>query len=274
MNKWVQKSFESANSHGYLDNLSDIYPVDTTIKRQIDAKAKNAIVNAFKIGDKKELILTLLRLDRFPIDDPYIGFIRKDKDALDKNPKTFKRISKRIQALGLKGILEGVSRPESSSRKMGHMFKKWLYGLGYPVLPADQILKTRVKIAILTGGDAALKDFAKKELSYKGDKGLDLVIKIGKRFIIGEAKFISASGGTQDKSFRETMNFIRHKDPRVIRIAIIDGVVWASAGGKNNLKSLYGTIRNLKSGQIALSALLLKEFLKETKRKVEEMIEK
>lgn len=262
MNKWVQKSFELAASRGYLDKLSDIYPVDTTVRREIDRKTEGDISRAFKNGSKKELILTLLRLDRFPIDDPYIGFIRKDKNALDKNPKTFRRINRRLRMLGLKGILEGVRKPESSSRKMGHMFKKWLHGLGYPVLPANQILKTRAKIGVLAGGDAALKDFAKKELGYKGDKGLDLVLKAGRRFIIGEAKFISASGGTQDKSFRETMNFIRRKDSRAIRVAVVDGVVWAPASDKNNRKSLYSTIRNLKDGQIALSALLLKEFLK------------
>lgn len=261
MNKWVQNSFKLAASRGYLDKLSDIYPVDTTIKRRIDAEAKSAITNAFKIGDKKELILTLLRLDRFPIDDPYIGFIRKDKDALDKNPETFKRINKRLQLLGLKGILKGASRPESSSRKMGHMFKNWLHDFGYPVLSANEILKTKARIAVLAGGDAALKNFAKKELGYKGDKGLDLVLKAGKRFVIGEAKFISASGGTQDKSFRETMNFIKYKGGKTLRIAVLDGVVWVPAGSKNNHKNLYSTIRNLKDSQIAFSALMLKEFL-------------
>lgn len=265
MNKWVQNSFKLAVSRGYLDKLSNIYPVDTTVRREVGRKAEGSIIHAFKSGNRKELILTLLRLDRFPIDDPYIGFIRKDKSALDKNPITFTRISKRIQTLGLKGILEGVRRPESSSRKMGQMFKKWLHGLGYPVLTADQILKTKARVAVLTGGDTSLKKFAKQELGYRGDKGLDLVLKVGKRFIVGEAKFISTSGGTQDKSFRETMNFVRHKDHHAIRIAVVDGVVWAQVSvTKKNRKNLYQTITNLKEGQIALTALLLKKFINST----------
>lgn len=263
MNKWVQNSFKLAASRGYLDKLSDIYPVDTTVRREVNKKAESGISRAFKSGNKKELILTLLRLDRFPIDDPYIGFIRKDKSALDKNPKTLGRINKRLRALGLAGILEGVRKPESSSRKMGHTFKKWLHNSGYPVLTADQILKTRARVAVLAGGDAALKEFAKRELGYKGDKGLDLVIKTGKRFVIGEAKFISASGGTQDKSFRETMNFIRQKGGGAMRIAVLDGIVWSGPKKKKGKKpTLYESVARLNPKQIMLSALLLKNFIK------------
>jgi hypothetical protein len=264
MNKWVKNSFKLAASHGYLDDLSDIYPVDTTIRREIDKKAEGDIIRAFRSGNKKELILTLLRLDRFPIDDPYIGFIRKDKNALDKNPKTFRRINKRLWTLGLKGILEGVSRPESSSRKMGHMFKKWLHGLGYPVLGTNQILKTKTRVVVLAGGDTALKKFAKKELGYRGDKGLDLVIKVGRRFVIGEAKFISTSGGTQDKSFRETMNFIKQKRGKALRMAVLDGVVWSRSKQKKKARklNLYESVDKLDSKQIMLSALLLKDFIR------------
>jgi len=265
MNKWVQSSFKLAASRGYLDKLSDIYPVDTTVRRQIDSKAEDDITSAFKSGNKKKLILTLLHLDRFPIDDPYIGFIRKDKNALDKNPKTLRRINKRLRTLGLNGIVEGVRKPESSSRKMGHMFKKWLHSLGYPILTADQILKTRAaRVAVLAGGDAALKEFAKKELGYRGDKGLDLVIKAGKRFVIGEAKFISTSGGTQDKSFRETMNFIRQKGDKALRIAVLDGVVWSRSKQKKKAKklNLYESVDKLNSKQIVLSALLLKNLIR------------
>lgn len=265
MNNWIQNSLKLASSRGYLDKLLNVYPVDTTIKRQISPKVKKTIINALKSNDKKELISTLLRLDRFPIDDPYIGFIRKDKNALDYNPKTLERINKRLHMLGIHDILDGISRPESSSRKMGQMFKKWLYDLGYPVLNADQILKTKATVAILAGGDKSLKAFAKKELGYKGDKGLDLVIKVGEKFIIGEAKFISTTGGTQDKSFREGINFIKHKSGKALRIAVLDGVIWIRSKQKKktiNL-NLYESADKLNSNQIVLSALLLKDFIEE-----------
>ncbi len=263
MNTWIKKSIELANSNGYLDKLSNVYPVNIGVGREINQKKRKDIEVAFKNKNKKELILTLLELERFPFDDPYVGFIRKDPKALDKNPATTKRISERLFRTGLEGIIDGSLRPSSSSRQMGQMFQKWLYKLNYPILKPDNFLTTKSQVAILAGGDKALKEFAHKKLGYKGPKGLDLVFKVGDKFVIGEAKFISTSGGTQDKSFRETINFIKKKDKKTIRIAVIDGVVWLSANkAARKAKNLYQTVRNLSNNQIALSSLLLNDFLK------------
>ncbi|OGZ01860.1 MAG: hypothetical protein A3A43_03355 [Candidatus Liptonbacteria bacterium RIFCSPLOWO2_01_FULL_56_20] len=264
MNKGVEKSFKLAASRGYLDKLFAIYPVAAAVRRKISKKVKEDIARAFKSKDKKDLILTLLRLDRFPVDEPCLGFIRKDISALDRNPKTLARISSKLKALGLKGVLEGITRPKSSSRRMGPMFKKWLEGLGYPILSAQEIKKTRSRVAILKGSDAALKNFAKKELGYKREKGLDLVMKVGSHFMIGEAKLISTGGGTQDKSFREAVSFVKQKKNKAIRIAVLDGVVWIPSGQEHAKEkmNLYSTIKDLSRDQFALSALLLKDFIK------------
>ena len=208
--------------------------------------------------------MILLDLERFPIDDPYIGFLRKDKEAINKNPKTVKRIGERLFKMGFDNLIIGASRAKTPSRQIGQLFRKYLHKLGYPVLPRDKFLKNK-KIAILDGGDEALMKFAKEELGYKGQKGLDLVLKIDNKFIIGEAKFISMSGGTQDKSFREGISFVKHKSKKAIHIAILDGVVWLIK--KNKKPTLYETTINLKNNQIAFSALLLKEFIKSCKKK-------
>jgi len=265
MNKWVKKSINLASSDKYLDNLAKIYPIDLTLPRKIEPEEKERIRKIFKTRNKKNLISALLELKRFPIDDPYIGFLRKDRKALDKNPKTIQRIGKRLFSMGLKEIFIGASRPKSPSRQLGQMFRKWLSTLGYPVLARDNFLKYK-NIAILDGGDATLKKFAKEELGYRGQKGLDMVLRIKNRFIIGEAKFITASGGTQDKGFRETIAFIKNKGKKALRIAILDGVVWLVSQKKTKKRkklTLYETISRLNKGQIALSALLLENFIKE-----------
>jgi len=166
--------------------------------------------------------------------------------------------------MGFDNLIIGASRAKTPSRQIGQLFRKYLHKLGYPVLPRDKFLKNK-KIAILDGGDEALMKFAKEELGYKGQKGLDLVLKIDNKFIIGEAKFISMSGGTQDKSFREGISFVKHKSKKAIHIAILDGVVWLIK--KNKKPTLYETTINLKNNQIAFSALLLKEFIKSCKKK-------
>jgi hypothetical protein len=265
MNKWVKGSIKLARSRGYLDNLMDIYPVNLTLTRDISALDKEKIKRAFKKRKTKDLISILLTLERFPIDDPYIGFLRKDKEALNKNPKTVRRIGQRLLKMGLDEILLGASRAKAPSRQVGQMFRSWLYKLRYPIFSKAAFLKSN-KTAILEGGDASLMSFAKKELGYRGQKGLDLVLRTKDKFIIGEAKFITTSGGTQDKSFRESISFIKHKEKNIIRIAIMDGVVWLVSGeaisGKKKL-SLYETVVNLRKNEVALSALLLERFIKE-----------
>ncbi|RLC37807.1 hypothetical protein DRH29_00090 [candidate division Kazan bacterium] len=263
MNKWVKKSLDLAASPGYLDKLHDIYPVDISVVRQIGSQVEQSIKAAFKSRNKERLITTLLDLERFPIDEPYVGFIRKNRAALGRNPKTVRRIYRRLEELGLPGILEGVSKPPSPSRKMGPAFKKWLHSLGYPVLSAREILETREKIAVLSGSDAALKKFAKHELGYRGGKGLDLVMKVGETFLIGEAKFMSTGGGTQDKSFRESLRFVKSSSGNAIRIAVMDGIAWARPFQQRSSKSLtlYKSVEKLGEKQVVLSALLLKQFI-------------
>ncbi len=269
MNKWVEKSIELARSKGYLDKLTGIYPVNLSLIRSIDPKEKEKITDLFNNKNTKKLISELLKLERFPIDDPYIGFLRKDKEAINRNPKTVSRIGNRLYKLGLNELMLGASRPKSPSRQVGQMFRSWLYKIGYPVLQKENFLKNK-EIAILEGGDTSLANFAKEELGYSGQKGLDAVLRIKDKFILAETKLITTTGGTQDKSFREGISFIKNKDKKrnIIRIAIFDGVVWViSENAKKKKKlSLYETIIKLKNNEIVLSTLLLKDFIEEIKK--------
>lgn len=265
MNKWVFKSINLASSNGYLDKLTDIYPVNLSSIRNINPEEKEKISDLFNHKKTKELISELLKLERFPIDDPYIGFLRKDKKAIDRNPKTVSRIGNRLYKMGLDELMIGAIRAKSPSRQVGQMFRKWLYKIGYPVLSKEDFLKNN-KIAILNGGDTALANFAKEELGYTGQKGLDAVLRVKNKFILAETKLITTTGGTQDKSFREGISFIKNKDKKknITRIAIFDGVVWIISGTarlKKKKLSLYETIVNLRKNEIVLSSLLLKEFI-------------
>src|SRR3989338_3143515 len=152
MNKWVKESIKKAQSQGYLDQLSEVYPINIPALRGIPADQEREIRQAFQNKNKKKLITTLLNLERFPIDDPYIGFLRRDKSALDKNPKTLNRIWNRLFVMGSRGILESAKKPPSSSRQMGQMFRNWLYSNYHPnVLSESAFLKKSKGIAVLEG---------------------------------------------------------------------------------------------------------------------------
>ncbi|MEK7077124.1 MAG: hypothetical protein AAB967_02735 [Patescibacteria group bacterium] len=270
MNQWVKKSIALANSHGYLDRLSEIYPVALSFEERLTAEEERVVRMAFQKGNKKNLISALLNLERFPLDDPYVGFLKHDRRAIERNPKTIHRIGKRLFDMGLENLLAGANRVKSPSRQFGQSFRRWAAKkLGYPVLTPQKFLDCD-EIAVLDGADAALKRFAKEHLGYRDQKGLDLVARVRGTFVIGETKFVSTSGGTQDKSFRETIVFVKKKQGnKVHRIAVLDGVVWIAGTRKKKLKSqnLYESVSGLKNGQVALSSLLLKSYLESLKNK-------
>lgn len=267
MNKWIKESIKLANSSGYLDKLNKVYPVGGTFARDILKEKLKKIKDLVGKRDFKNLLVVLLSLEKFPIDDSYIGFIRKDKSAISKNPKTIRRLKKIILGMGEKGIIAGASQPKSASRQLGQMFRNWLYKIGYPLLSADKFSAYR-GTAILQGGDNALRKFAHEKLNYEREKGLDLIIKTSKKFIIGEAKFISTSGGSQGGGFREAINFVKQekKIRNVILIAVLDGVIWLVPKKKFKNKSrktdLFSQVLKLGKNEIALSALLLEKFIK------------
>lgn len=262
MNEWVEKSINLAKKSNYLDNLEMVYPINIVASSKFSNDYK-IIKEAFQKHDRKELLNELLKFKRFPIDDPYIGFFRKDKTAISRNPKTVKRITDNLFGIGMSEIVAGVERQKSPSRQFGQLFRNYIKSLNYPVLSDPQKFLA-IKVAFLDGGDKFLKNFAKKELGYKGEKGLDLILKIKDSFFVGETKFISTNGGTQDKSFREAMSFIKKSATKARYITILDGIVWLSDKKHTNIHS---KLFKLKSNQIAVSALLLDEFIKSQLKK-------
>ena len=257
MNKWVQQSINLANSQGYLDKLFSIYPIETGELRQISEETKETIKNAFKTMSKSLLVKALLTLPKFPIDDPYISSLRKYPSLLDKNPKTIERIGERLLSIDIKTLLKLVAQPKSPSRQFGNSFKKWLRTIGYPFLSEEKFKQNKDKIAFLEGSDKKLKQFAIRELKIKNlVKGIDFILRIEDRYILGEAKFLTDYGGTQDNQFNSAMKLAKIKKDNVAGIAILDGIVWFESN-----MYMHRAVKRTKS--TAISALLLKKFIRE-----------
>ena len=256
MNRWTKKSINLANSRGYLDRLFKIYPIELGIVRGVPADIKKEIQKAFKTKNKIHLIKELLRLPKFPIDDPYIASLRRHPFLLQKNPETIERISKKLFSMDVDTILELASKPKSPSRQLGHSFKNWLRTIDYPFLKENEF-KEYDGIVFLDGSDKKLKKFAVEELEIRNlKKGIDFVLKTKKKFILGEAKFLTDYGGTQNNQFNDAVSVAKIKKGKVIGIAVLDGIVWFESNAY-----MHRTIKSLNG--IALSALLLKEFIKE-----------
>ena len=91
MNEWVQKSIEAANAPGYLDRLHEVYPVTRETAREIPPEIKEELRYAYSHQDNLRLIRSLLRLDKFPIKDPYVAFLRKRDFFLEYNTQKLLR---------------------------------------------------------------------------------------------------------------------------------------------------------------------------------------
>lgn len=255
MNQWAKKSIELVKEEGYLDKLSKIYPIKIQPEREIPIENEKKIRDAIKTKDYKKIINSLLELEKFPIDDPYISMIRKIPDIMSKNPETIKRIGETIITIGEDEILDLCRIPKSSSRQIGSMFRNFIHSLKYPLLDQEKFIKDTKGIAFLNGGDNTLKDFANTYLEFSLEKGIDFIAKVNKTYIIGEAKFLTSWGGTQTNQFKVARDLANLKEGKAIKVAILDGVVWLDKKSGMCLE-----VREMKG--LALSAVLFENFLK------------
>ena len=257
MNKWIELSIEYANQRSYLDDLFQVYPTIPEGIREINEELWTNIEDSFNRKKNDELIRQLLKLDLFPIKDSYIAYLKRDSSSIDRNPRTINRICGRLYEMGLNKILERCTEPKETNRQIGPMFRNWLTkkSLGIEPVCLDDFLAND-NDAILDAGDNAMMNFAKENLGYNHNKGLDFVARFNKKYVIGEAKFLTDFGGHQNAQFNDAITTIQSKVVDAVKIAILDGVLFIR--GRNKMhKSI---IEDYKDYNI-MSSLVLREFL-------------
>ncbi|HPM27660.1 MAG TPA: restriction endonuclease [bacterium] len=257
MNYWTDLSIQFANQRNYLDELFKIYPTIPDEIREVDEVKWKIAEEAFNNKDNAKLLDTLLDLPLFPIKDSYVAYLKRDQSAIERNPETVSRLCSRLYQMGLTKIFERVSEPKETNRQIGPLFRRWLQKgeLGLPLLDLEEFTKSKDN-AILNSADAGLMLFAREHLGYQGTKGLDLVIRMHNKYVIGEAKFLTDFGGHQNAQFEDAKNLLKDKTARAIKIGVLDGVLYIK--GKNKM---FKYITENKEEYTMLSSLLLREFL-------------
>jgi len=257
MNYWTKLSIEYAEQKSYLDDLFHVYPTIPEGIREIDSKIWKNIEIAFKNKNNTKMVEELLKTDLFPIKDSYIAYLKRDKASIERNPKTINRIAGRLYDMGLNKIYERCSEPKETNRQIGPMFKRWLQkkSLGIMPIAIDEFIST-TKDAILDGTDIEMMNFAKNNLNYNRNKGLDLVARFNGKYIIGEAKFLTDFGGHQNTQFEDAISTIEDTNINAIRLAILDGVLYIRGNNK-----MYKFISNSYKDYNIMSTLVLREFL-------------
>ena len=260
MNRWTKLSIDLANQCDYLDQLFKVYPTIPEGIRDIDPELWNKVEHSFQSKNNEVLVKSLLNLDLFPIKDSYVAYLRRDPSSIRRNPETINRISGRLYEMGLSKIFEKCAEPKETNRQIGPMFRDWLRrnSLGVPVLKKLDFMR-HVGNCVLEASDAEMMTFAKENLNYTGEKGLDFVGKFGGEFVVGEAKFLTDFGGHQNAQFEDAKNLIKNKDIRATKVAILDGVLYINNGKAGNKLYRY-LVENAENYNI-MSALVLREFL-------------
>lgn len=253
MNKWIQKSIEIAEAPGYLDSLSEVYPVTREAERVLPPEIKAQLKDAYDERDSVRLVKALLELDKFPIKDPYVAFLRRKDIFLIYNPKVIDRLAQTLFSMSFDELISGCEEAKEFNRQIGTLFRKWLLKIGYPFLSEEEFDEYG-GIAFLYGSNGEKMDYANRTLGCNLSKGLDLLAKAGGNYMIGEAKFLTDSGGHQNAQFEDALRLLRGKDGKAMRMAVLDGVVWIRGNTK-----MFRTVSGLEEN--VLSALLLKEFL-------------
>ncbi len=257
MNDWTQLSIEYANQRSYLDDLFHIYPTIPDWIREIDEDTWVSVEKYYHEKNNDALLQELLKLELFPIKDSYISYLRQDKSSLDRNPRTVNRICWRLYDMSLGDIYEKCSQPKETNRQIWPMFSRWLDSWALWILPSslDEFTSSN-NDAILKATDKEKMDFAKTHLNYNRDKGLDFVGRFNNKYVIWEAKFLSATWWSQNSDFEDAIATLESKNVKAITVAILDGILYIP-----NKWKMYKYITDPYKNDNIMSALVFRDFL-------------
>lgn len=252
MNHWSSRTLSLVTSKDYLDRLQDIYPHEEGA-RDVDGRLLEEIKQSFERKDGITLLNKLLDLEKFPYKDSYVGFLRKDRSAITRNPKTVKRISDRLYKMGIDNVIEGVTQPKEANTRRGNQFTDWVRG-EFKFVNIEQFQSSSNGVVMLDATELEARNFCNTEMGIGISKRPDLVAKSGEHYIVGEAKFLSSVGGNQGRAFDDGIGLATNATGGAYKVFILDGIHWIERGSEQFKRIEYGT-------SAVFSALLLKEFL-------------
>lgn len=228
-NPWNKTALRAPYQDGYYDRLSEIYPDADNKSRVIPRHAWTPIVDAYKSDDDAALLRALLHKDVpvFPVEGGLMLNACRDRPAMiDRNPETVARLIGEVRTLSLSEIGRRIGAPVRTSRQRGPQFQRWI-STQFPTTTDPDVLLAHDDPSplLLDLPDGALRNFCVRHLGHRGKRGLDAVIKAGRRYIIAEAKLMTAIGGHQSKQVTSALALGDESRlvEEAIPIAIIDG---------------------------------------------------
>ncbi len=253
MNPWAKKTVTLAKTEDYLDRLYAVYPNDSET-RIVDADVLASIEKSFNRREGASLLEQLLNLDKFPMKDSYVSFLRIDRSAMKRNPKTVKRICDTLYNMGFDKVKEGIIEPKEANTRRGQQFRNWAM-VNFKHVELDKFINSTRGVIFLEGSEKEVLDFCNVKLKLGLMKRPDFVAKSKEKYVVGEAKFLSSTGGNQGRGFKDAIDLASKASGTAYKVAVIDGVLWIQNGSQE-----FNSIKT--STVCALSALLLNDYCK------------
>jgi hypothetical protein len=260
LNDWVLRSIELFENTAYLDNILNVYPLQSARPERLEDRLRRRIISAHQGRRTNELIQILQTEVKFPYDEPLWFLMKNIQGCLENNPTQIQRIADSLYAMTAD---ETVFRLESAPKlntQMGPMFTVWLRE-NFELLNLEDFQNSTEGVFILDSSEEDGKTFINDILNQNLRKRPDLVAKVNGTYIVGEAKWIGSPGGNQDKQVDEVLDFCRNQRGDVIRIGIIDGFPWAIKKVNNSIINFKAAVQVQESEYDIISALLLNEYL-------------
>ena len=253
MNEWSERTLRLVLEQDYLDRLQEIYPQEEG-ERDVAQAILESIKQSFEKKDEKTLLEQLLRLEKFPYKDSYVGFLRKDRSSIERNPRTVRRICERLYALGLEGLSNGVTQPKEANTRRGNQFGDWVKSQ-FRMVGIDEFKRSQTGIVSLQATELESRNFCNTEMGVGISKRPDLVVKAGRHYVVGEAKFLSSTGGNQGRAFDDGIGLATNSTGNAYKVFILDGIHWIERGSEQHRRIKYGSAA-------IFSVLLLHDYLK------------
>jgi len=251
MNIWSKRTIALAKKQDYLDRLYAVYPNEMD-NREIDKDKLKEIERYYRSKDRIELLQRLLDLEKFPFKDSYISFIRTDRTAIQRNPKTVKRITDALFRMGFEKVRKGILEPKEANTRRGQQFRNWARR-NFRHADLNEFIASRKGIVFLQDNERKMLDFCQTKLGLGISKRPDFVAKVNNKHVVGEAKFLSSLGGNQGRGFDDAIRLATTASGKAYKVAVIDGVLWIQAGSQEYKKIEF-------TEACALSVLLLESY--------------
>ena len=260
LNPWVLRSIELFRDSNYLDQILEVYPFQIAAPERLEAGVRRRIISAHQARRTEELIEILKGLTKFPYEDPIWFLLKNIEGCLSNNPRQIQRIAESLYAMTAEETVVRLEAAPKLNTQMGPMFTGWLRRR-FDLMEIDSFQRSTRGICILDASEEIGKAFINDTLNQNLPKRPDLIAKVNRQLIIGEAKWIGQPGGNQEKQVQEVLKFCSHQRGNVIRIGVVDGFPWSLYNISHRLVNSKEAVNIQESEYDIVSTLLLENYL-------------